>query len=98
MKTYRGLPIPSSPKLELFVQPNPSYGFMSENLTDAEIAANKAERLHEERLEQLEQDVVDAAILLRTINKPHTPAHAYSHAYDDLMNAVDALLRERKAE
>lgn len=81
--------MPSSPKLELFVQPNPSYGFMpSDNLTETEIAANKAEYEAAERIEDLEFAVIEAAVKWYSDDGERTP----------LANAVESLLREREGK
>jgi hypothetical protein len=47
-------------------------------------------------LSNLEWRVVEAAINLKLINKPDTPATGYHHAYNDLMSVVDALIEARE--
>jgi len=45
---------------------------------------------------RLEWEVCEAAVNLRMMNGPNTPAHAYVYASSDLMAAVDALIAARK--
>jgi hypothetical protein len=53
-------------------------------------------RDRQEMLEDLESAVVEAAVNLKSMTKPATPAHAYVQAQSEFMTAIDALIAARE--